>query len=166
MPVSSIKTNLYKNIENQAVANIIKIYCTMKKQSFTAIDEIEKYGPDAAQTLKANKAIELNNEKILFIKDWRKLNLCHSTVLTARVAKKIKFKLCKNQIIIHEVIKTMPKQYITDSEGQKISVKLPMEEYIELMEDLKDLATVAELRDDPTIPWEQVKKEFVVNGLL
>ncbi len=41
----------------------------------------------------------------------------------------------------------MPKQYITDAEGQKISVILPMEEYIELMEDVKDLAAVAELRD-------------------
>lgn len=60
----------------------------------------------------------------------------------------------------------MPKQYITDTTGQKISVILPMEEYIELMEDLKDLAAVAELRDEPTIPWEQVKKEFVNNGLL
>jgi len=60
----------------------------------------------------------------------------------------------------------MPKQYITDTEGQKISVILPMEEYIELMEDVKDLATVAELRDEPTIPWEQVKKELTDNGLL
>jgi len=60
----------------------------------------------------------------------------------------------------------MPKQYITDTEGQKISVKLPMEEYIELMEDVKNLAAVAELRDEPTIPWEQVKKELTDNGLL
>ena len=60
----------------------------------------------------------------------------------------------------------MPKQYITDAEGQKISVILPMEEYIELMEDLKDLAAVAELRDESTIPWEQVKKELTDNGLL
>lgn len=60
----------------------------------------------------------------------------------------------------------MPKQYITDTEGQKISVIFPMEEYIELMEDLKDLAAVAELRDESTIPWEQVKKELTDNGLL
>lgn len=60
----------------------------------------------------------------------------------------------------------MSKQYITDTEGQKISVILPMEEYIELMEDVKDLAAVAELRDEPTIPWEQVKKELTDNGLL
>jgi hypothetical protein len=67
---------------------------------------------------------------------------------------------------ISEVIKTMPKQYITDIEGQKISVILPMEEYIELMEDVKDLAAVAELRDEPTISWGQLKKELVDNGLL
>jgi len=60
----------------------------------------------------------------------------------------------------------MPKQYITDTEGQKISVILPMDEYIELMEDMKDLAAVAELRDESTIPWEQVKKELTDNGLL
>lgn len=60
----------------------------------------------------------------------------------------------------------MSKQYITDTEGRKISVILPMEEYIELMEDVKDLAAVAELRDEPTIPWEQVKKELTDNGLL
>lgn len=60
----------------------------------------------------------------------------------------------------------MPKQYITDTTGQKISVILSMEEYIELMEDLEDLAAVAELRDEPTIPWEKVKKELTDNGLL
>lgn len=64
------------------------------------------------------------------------------------------------------VIKAMPKQYITDTTGQKISVILPMEEYMELMEDVKDLAVVAELRDEPTIPWEQVKRELMDNDLL
>jgi hypothetical protein len=60
----------------------------------------------------------------------------------------------------------MPKQFITDSTGQKISVILPLDEYMELMEDLEDLAAVAELRNEATIPWEQVKKEFLDNGLL
>lgn len=60
----------------------------------------------------------------------------------------------------------MPKQFITDSAGQKISVILPIDEYIELMEDLEDLAAVAELRNEATIPWEQVKKELKDNGLL
>ena len=57
-------------------------------------------------------------------------------------------------------------QYITDSSGHKISVILPMNEYIELMEDLEDLAAVAELRDEETIPWVQVKKELIENDLL
>jgi hypothetical protein len=60
----------------------------------------------------------------------------------------------------------MPKQFITDSAGQKISVILPMDEYIELMEDIEDLAAVAELRNEATTPWEQVKKELMDNGLL
>jgi hypothetical protein len=64
------------------------------------------------------------------------------------------------------IIKSILKQYITDTAGEKISVILPMEEYIELMEDVQDLAAVAELRDEPTIPWEQVKKELMDNGLL
>ncbi|MCX7086970.1 MAG: hypothetical protein NTV00_02835 [Methylococcales bacterium] len=51
-------------------------------------------------------------------------------------------------------------QYITDSAGHKISVILPIAEYIELMEDLEDLAAVAELKDEGTIPWEQVKREL------
>ncbi|MDD5319034.1 MAG: hypothetical protein PHD43_00190 [Methylococcales bacterium] len=60
----------------------------------------------------------------------------------------------------------MPKQYITDTNGQKISVILSMDEYLELMEDLEDLAAVAELRNEETIPWEQVKKELIDNDLL
>jgi hypothetical protein len=57
-------------------------------------------------------------------------------------------------------------QYITDAAGRKISVILPMDEYLELLEDLEDLAAVAELRDEETIPWEQVKKELADNGQL
>ncbi|MFZ2726075.1 MAG: hypothetical protein WAX77_07500 [Methylococcaceae bacterium] len=60
----------------------------------------------------------------------------------------------------------MSTQYITNQDGQKISVILPIEEYRELMEDLEDLAAIAELRDEPTIPWEQVKQELIDNGLL
>ena len=60
----------------------------------------------------------------------------------------------------------MPKQYITDTDGQKISIILSMDEYIELMEDLEDLAAVAEIRNEEKIPWEQVKKELIDNDLL
>ena len=60
----------------------------------------------------------------------------------------------------------MTKQYITDSEGHKISVILPMEEYMELMADMEDLAAVAELRNEPTIPWEQIKQQLIDDGEL
>lgn len=60
----------------------------------------------------------------------------------------------------------MSKQFITDSAGQKISVILPMDEYLELMEDLEDLAAVAELKSVATMPWEQVQKDLIDNGLL
>ncbi len=50
-------------------------------------------------------------------------------------------------------------QYITDSNGQKLSVILPMSDYLELLEDLEDLATIAERKDEGTIPLEDVLKE-------
>ncbi|NOT83239.1 MAG: hypothetical protein HOP02_00345 [Methylococcaceae bacterium] len=56
-------------------------------------------------------------------------------------------------------------QYITDSAGHKISVILPIDEYMELMEDLEDLAAVAELKDEGTVPWELVKKELFSNDV-
>ena len=60
----------------------------------------------------------------------------------------------------------MTVQYITNPDGQKVSVVLSIEEYSELLEDLEDLAAVAELRDEITIPWEQVKQELLEHDLL
>ncbi|MCF7965531.1 MAG: hypothetical protein K9L79_08320 [Methylobacter tundripaludum] len=51
-------------------------------------------------------------------------------------------------------------QYITDSNGQKLSVILPMADYLELLEDLEDWATIAERKDEGSIPLEGVLKEF------
>lgn len=57
-------------------------------------------------------------------------------------------------------------QFITNANGDKTAVILTPADYQELMEDLEDLAAIAELRDEETIPWEQVKKELYDNGLL
>ncbi|MDD5268103.1 MAG: hypothetical protein PHO08_13405 [Methylococcales bacterium] len=57
-------------------------------------------------------------------------------------------------------------QFITNANGEKVSVILPLADYQELMDDLEDLAAIAELRDEETIPWEQVKKELIANDLL
>ncbi len=50
----------------------------------------------------------------------------------------------------------MNEQFTTDKSGQKISVILPIQEYEELLEDLKDLATVAELKNESTVSLDEV----------
>ncbi len=56
-------------------------------------------------------------------------------------------------------MKTEP-QFITNTDGKKVSIILPIEEYHELMEDLEDLATIAERKDEATIPFEVAMKEM------
>jgi len=60
----------------------------------------------------------------------------------------------------------MQEQFITDKSGQKISVILPIQEYEALLEDLKDLATAAELKDEPTESLETVITKLKNNDLL
>jgi len=43
-------------------------------------------------------------------------------------------------------------QYITDANGEKMAVILSLADYQELLEDLEDLASIAERKDEPTIP--------------
>lgn len=57
-------------------------------------------------------------------------------------------------------------QYVTDSEGRKTAVILPIEEYDELLEDLADLAVVAERREEPSIPHNKVIAELKEDGYL
>ena len=57
-------------------------------------------------------------------------------------------------------------QYITDETGKKTAVILPIEEFEELMEDLQDLAILAERRDEPTIPHEEVVAKLKRDGYL
>ncbi len=54
---------------------------------------------------------------------------------------------------------TAQPHYITDANGQKLSVILPMADYLELLEDLEDLATIAERKDEGTISLESILKE-------
>ncbi len=63
---------IFKNIENEAVANLIELYESFEKQSFIAIDEIKKYGDNAEKRLLHKKVISLSDNKVLYIKDWRK----------------------------------------------------------------------------------------------
>jgi hypothetical protein len=57
-------------------------------------------------------------------------------------------------------------QYITNADGEKISVILSLADYQELLDDLEDLAAIAERKDEVTTPWQQVKEGLANNGLL
>jgi len=57
-------------------------------------------------------------------------------------------------------------KYVTDSEGHQTGVILPIEEYNALLEDLDDLAAVAERVAEPTISHDQVVKELRDDGYL
>ncbi|WP_020484606.1 hypothetical protein ACH5Y9_18370 [Methylomonas sp. BW4-1] len=51
-------------------------------------------------------------------------------------------------------------QFITDANGEKTAVILPIADYQELMEDLADLAAIAERKDEPSIPFETALSEI------
>ncbi len=59
-----------------------------------------------------------------------------------------------------------PVKYITDDQGECTAVVLPISDYEELLEDLDDLAVVAERRVEATIPHEQFVSELKRDGLL
>ena len=54
----------------------------------------------------------------------------------------------------------MHEQYITDKKGNKSAIILPIEEYNELIEDIHDLAVIAERKDDDTITINEIKKRL------
>lgn len=60
----------------------------------------------------------------------------------------------------------MQPEYITDSEGKKKSVVLPIDQFEALIEDIVDLAIVAERREEPTITHEDLLEQLKKDGLL
>ena len=55
-------------------------------------------------------------------------------------------------------------QYLTNEKGKKTAVVLPVADYEKLLEDLDDLAVIAERRDEETIPHDEFKKQVKRNG--
>ena len=51
-------------------------------------------------------------------------------------------------------------QYLTDEHGDRTAVVLPISDYEKLLEDLDDLAIVAQRRDEPLIPHDQFIAEL------
>jgi len=60
----------------------------------------------------------------------------------------------------------MDTQFIVDESGIKKAIILPMEDYEELLEDIHDLAVIAERKDEPTISFEDLKKRLKADGFI
>lgn len=57
-------------------------------------------------------------------------------------------------------------KYIVDESGQKTAIVMPIEEYEELLEDLHDLAVIAERRDESAVGLDDLKRKLKADGLL
>jgi hypothetical protein len=57
-------------------------------------------------------------------------------------------------------------QFIVDTKGKKTSVILPLAQYQKLMEDLHDLAMVAERRAEEPVSLEEMKRRLKRDGLV
>jgi PHD/YefM family antitoxin component YafN of YafNO toxin-antitoxin module len=60
----------------------------------------------------------------------------------------------------------MSQRFITNENGERIAVILSIEDYEELLEDLHDLAVIAERKNEPTISLEELKQSLKRDGYL
>jgi len=57
-------------------------------------------------------------------------------------------------------------QFLVDGEGEKIAVVLDFEKHGELWEDVYDSLTIESRKDEPRVPWEEVKRQLEKKGML
>jgi hypothetical protein len=57
-------------------------------------------------------------------------------------------------------------RFLVDSKGRKTAVVLPVRQYERLLEDLHDLAVVAERRSEPSITLAELKARLKENAQL
>ena len=57
-------------------------------------------------------------------------------------------------------------RYVIDENGEKTEVLLSVEDYRRLLEDLHDMAVVAERRGEQTLTLEEVRKRLKEDDLL
>lgn len=63
-------------------------------------------------------------------------------------------------------LKEIELQYVTNHAGEKTAVLLPIREFQELMEDIDDLAAIAERREEPTVSHDGLLAELKRDGLI
>ena len=57
-------------------------------------------------------------------------------------------------------------QYVYDTRGKRTAVILPIKRYEQLMEDLHDLAVVAERRNETPVSLEELERRLKGDGAL
>jgi hypothetical protein len=60
----------------------------------------------------------------------------------------------------------MREQYVVNAKGKRVGVILSLRRYQRLLEDLHDLAVVAERRDEKPMSLEEMRRRLKENGLL
>jgi hypothetical protein len=60
----------------------------------------------------------------------------------------------------------LQRQFVVDSTGKKTAVILPVKQYEQLLEDMHDLAVVAERRQEEPVEWKKVKRRLQDDGLI
>ncbi len=63
-------------------------------------------------------------------------------------------------------MKNLRQHYVVDRKGKKTAVILPVTQYDQLLEDLHDLAMIAERRDEEPISLEEMKRRLRKDGFL
>lgn len=61
-------------------------------------------------------------------------------------------------------LKIKEAQVFYDAKGNKTHVLLPYKKYqlfLEMLEDMEDIKSIEEVRSEPDIPFEEVKKKFL-----
>jgi hypothetical protein len=67
----------------------------------------------------------------------------------------------------NQIVSTPSKeQYIIDAEGTKTAIVLPIDLYEQLLEDLHDLAVVAERKSETPVSLSQMKEWLTEDGTL
>ena len=62
---------LFKNIQVLAFDNLVNIYKSFERQTFIAIDEINKFSKDTIVSLENSKVVALDEQHTLFNKNWK-----------------------------------------------------------------------------------------------
>ena len=61
---------------------------------------------------------------------------------------------------------TRQEQFVIDDKGKKTGVIVPVKQYQKLIEDLHDLAIVAERREEETVSLDVLKSKLSKDGII